>query len=116
MSNGTLRWGRLLFFTGSSLVPLSLLLVPLLTFSACGSDGDAANQSSLAPPPDYVPVEAAAQNPLPPGAGGPRPDAGGPPPPPPPPVDAAGGDTSTPIDANLADSAADSGPRDATGQ
>ena len=113
MSNGTLRWGRLLFFTGSSLVPLSLLLVPLLTFSACSSDEDAANKS-LAPPPDYVPFEAAAQNPLPPGAGGPRPDAGGPPPPPP--VDAARGDTSTPIDANVPDSAADSGPRDATGQ
>jgi hypothetical protein len=103
MSNGTSRWGRLLFFALSMFVPLSLLLF------ACSSDVDGTSGSSVPLPPDYVPVEASAQNPLPPGAG-PK-DAGIVPPG----MDAAR-DTSR-MDATVPDSSpADSGSSDATGQ
>jgi hypothetical protein len=65
MSTGTPRWGRLAAFASVTLVPLSLL------FLACSSDDEDANANGVPLPPAYEPVEAAAQAPLPPGAGGP---------------------------------------------
>jgi len=91
MSNGTSRWARLSFFAGA-------LLFPLAALAACSSDEEGTNGNGAAIAPDYVPVEASAQNPLPPGAG-PRPDSGIVTPPPAP-VD-AGRDTSTPMDATV---------------
>jgi hypothetical protein len=96
MSTGTPRWGRLAAFASVTLVPLSLL------FLACSSDDEDANANGVPLPPAYEPVEAAAQAPLPPGAGGPR-DSGIPPTPPPP-MD-AGRDTSPPVDASVPDTA-----------
>ena len=104
MSNGTSGWGRLFFFSCSMLIPLSLLLF------ACSSDPEGKTGSGVPLPPDYVPVEASAQNPLPPGAG-PK-DAGIEPPG----MDAAR-DAARPMDATVPDSApADSGSSDAGGQ
>lgn len=105
MSNGSSRWARLFFFGAALSFPLAALV-------ACGSDDDEQNGSS-ATVTDYVPTEAAAQNPLPPGAG-PRPDTGVVTPPPPPPTDAAG-DTSAPMDVNVPEtSPTDAGAADGT--
>lgn len=104
MFNGTSRRGRLFFFAFSMFGPLSLLLF------ACSSDADGTTGTGVPLPPEYVPVEASAQNPLPPGAG-PK-DAGIVPPG----MDAAR-DTASPMDVTVPDSApADSGSSDATGQ